>query len=52
VSFDAIVCLYTLIHMPLDEQPPLLTQIATWLRPSGWLLTTTGHGAWTGTEAD
>jgi ubiquinone/menaquinone biosynthesis C-methylase UbiE len=21
-SFDAVVCLYALIHMPLDEQPP------------------------------
>lgn len=51
-SFDAIVCLYTLIHVPLDEQPPLIGQIATWLRPGGWLLTTVGHGACTGTEND
>lgn len=49
-SFDAIVCLYTLIHLPLDEQPPLLDRIAAWLRPGGWLLATTGHHAWTGTE--
>ncbi|MGH3981847.1 MAG: class I SAM-dependent methyltransferase [Pseudonocardiaceae bacterium] len=48
-SFDAVVCLYTLIHLPLDEQAPLLSRIATWLRPGGWLLTTTGHHAWTGT---
>jgi SAM-dependent methyltransferase len=49
-SFDAVVCLYALIHMPLAEQPPLIQRIATWLRPGGWLLATVGHGAWTGTE--
>ncbi|MGA9312441.1 MAG: class I SAM-dependent methyltransferase [Pseudonocardiaceae bacterium] len=42
-SFDAVVCLYALIHMPLDEQPPLVARIATWLRPNGWFLATTGH---------
>jgi len=49
-SFDAVVCLYTLIHLPLDEQPALLGRIAGWLRPGGWLLATTGQRAWTGTE--
>lgn len=49
-AFDAVVCLYTLIHLPLDEQPLLLGRIAGWLRPGGWLLATTGHRAWTGTE--
>jgi 2-polyprenyl-3-methyl-5-hydroxy-6-metoxy-1,4-benzoquinol methylase len=49
-SFDAIVCLYALIHMPLAEQPRLLRNIAEWLRPGGWLLATTGQDAWTGTE--
>jgi 2-polyprenyl-3-methyl-5-hydroxy-6-metoxy-1,4-benzoquinol methylase len=51
-SFDAVVCLYTLIHLPLDEQPVLLGRIAGWLRPGGWLLATTGQQAWTGTEDD
>ncbi|WP_131785655.1 class I SAM-dependent methyltransferase [Protofrankia symbiont of Coriaria ruscifolia] len=51
-SFDAVVCLYALIHMPLIEQPGLLTRIATWLRPGGWLLATTGQQAWTGTDDD
>ncbi|MGP4020430.1 class I SAM-dependent methyltransferase [Saccharopolyspora sp. 5N708] len=51
-SFDAVVCLYMFIHLPLDEQPPLFARIAEWLRPGGWLLTTTGHGAWRGSEAD
>jgi SAM-dependent methyltransferase len=49
-SFDAVVSLYALIHMPLDEQPPLLARIGRWLRPGGWLLATTGQHAWTGTE--
>jgi 2-polyprenyl-3-methyl-5-hydroxy-6-metoxy-1,4-benzoquinol methylase len=49
-SFDAVVSLYALIHMPLEEQPSLLGRIGRWLRPGGWLLATTGHGAWTGIE--
>jgi len=49
-TFAAIVCLYALIHLPLDEQRALLERIAQWLRPGGTLLATVGHGAWTGTE--
>ncbi|OIJ99873.1 class I SAM-dependent methyltransferase [Streptomyces monashensis] len=49
-SFDAVVCLYTLIHVPVEEQPTLLQRIASWLRPGGWFLSTTGHRAWTGTD--
>ncbi|WDZ84507.1 class I SAM-dependent methyltransferase [Micromonospora cathayae] len=49
-SFDAVVCLYALIHMPLADQPKLIERIATWLRPGGWLLTTVGRDAWTGTD--
>lgn len=51
-SFDAVICLYALIHMPLEQQPDLIKRIATWLLPSGWLLITTGWEAWTGTEDD
>jgi SAM-dependent methyltransferase len=40
-SFNAVICLYALIHMPLDRQPRLLHDIARWLRPGGWLLATT-----------
>lgn len=49
-SFDAVVCLYALIHMPLAAQPLLLRRAARWLAPGGWLLVTAGHRAWTGTE--
>jgi SAM-dependent methyltransferase len=48
--FHAVVCLYTLIHVPLADQPGLIGRIGRWLRPGGWLLATTGHDAWTGTE--
>jgi 2-polyprenyl-3-methyl-5-hydroxy-6-metoxy-1,4-benzoquinol methylase len=50
-SFDAVVCLYTIIHVPLVRQRPLLVRMVSWLRPDGWLLITTGHKAWTGTES-
>ncbi len=49
-SFDAVVSLYSLIHMPLDAQPVLLRRIGTWLRPGGWLLAIAGQQAWTGSE--
>lgn len=49
-SFDAVVCLYALIHMPLAEQRQLIGRFANWLHPGGWLLATVGHDAWTGTE--
>jgi len=49
-GFDAVVCLYALIHVPLEEQPALLTRIASWLRPGGWFLSTAGHRAWTGVD--
>jgi SAM-dependent methyltransferase len=48
-AFDAVVCLYALIHLPLDDQPRLISRIAGWLRPGGLLLATTGARAWTGT---
>ncbi|SEE59457.1 class I SAM-dependent methyltransferase [Jiangella alba] len=51
-SFDAVVCLYALIHLPLAEQPPLLERIAGWLRPGGLFVATTGHDALTGSDDD
>lgn len=51
-SFDAILALYSLIHVPVEEQPGLLGKIAGWLKPGGWLLATTGWQAWTGQEED
>jgi SAM-dependent methyltransferase len=41
-SFDAVVSLYMLGHVPRAEQEPLLASIASWLRPGGSFLTTMG----------
>lgn len=49
-SFDAILAIYSIIHVPVEEQRELLARIALWLKPGGRLLVTVGHEAWTGTE--
>jgi SAM-dependent methyltransferase len=36
-SFDAVVALYVLLHIPRAELEPLLGRVASWLRPSGLL---------------
>lgn len=37
-SLDAVVGLYSLIHLPREEQSELLTRISGWLRPGGHML--------------
>ena len=49
-SFDAVVCLYALIHLPLTDQGRLIPRLARWLGPSGYLLVIVGHQQWTGIE--
>lgn len=49
-AFDAVVSFYALIHLPLEDQRPLVFRIAQWLRPNGYLLAIVGHGEWTGIE--
>ncbi|MGI0071341.1 MAG: class I SAM-dependent methyltransferase [Thermoplasmata archaeon] len=49
-SFGGVVCLYALIHVPLDEQPALLRKVHRMLAPGGLFLVTTGASAWTGVE--
>lgn len=51
-SFAAVVAFYSIIHIPLEEQPALFDSIASWLSPAGFLLATVGWRAWTGTEPD
>lgn len=44
--------MYTLIHIPLDEQPALIQRLGRWLRPGGWLIATVGYQALTSVEDD
>jgi len=46
-SFDAVVCFYALIHVPLQDQLNLLPKIRRWLRPAGYLLAIVGAERWT-----
>jgi cyclopropane fatty-acyl-phospholipid synthase-like methyltransferase len=41
-SFDAVMALYSLTHVPRDRYPVLLDRIAEWLRPGGVLLASMG----------
>jgi SAM-dependent methyltransferase len=49
-SFQAVVALYSIIHVPLRKQRPLIRRIFRWLIPRGWFLTIVGKEAWTGRE--
>ena len=45
-SFDAVVALFVLTHIPTAELPGLLDRISAWLRPGGaFLATFSGAGA-------
>lgn len=37
-SLDAVVGMYSIIHLPKSEQRLLMGKIASWLKPGGWLL--------------
>lgn len=50
--FEAIVALYSLIHVPVEQQEALFGRMRRWLRPGGYLLATVGNTEWTGTESD
>ncbi len=49
-SLDAIVSLYTLIHLPLADQRQLIPRLRDWLRPGGYLLVIVGAERWTGVD--
>jgi SAM-dependent methyltransferase len=51
-SFQAVVAFYSIIHIPLAEQPALFDKITSWLEPNGFLLASVGWQEWTGTEPD
>jgi cyclopropane fatty-acyl-phospholipid synthase-like methyltransferase len=49
-SVHAVVSLYALIHVPLEDQRDLFPRILAALRPGGLFLVIVGHGRWTGIE--
>ncbi|WP_338876050.1 class I SAM-dependent methyltransferase [Spirosoma sp. SC4-14] len=49
-SFGGIVALYSIIHVPLAEQPDLFRAMYRWLQSPGYLLCVVGAGEWTGTD--
>jgi cyclopropane fatty-acyl-phospholipid synthase-like methyltransferase len=51
-TFDAVVSLYAIIHVPLDGQFSLIQSIYRWLRETGVAVMIVGSRAWTGTEKD
>jgi SAM-dependent methyltransferase len=42
-TFEGIVCLYALVHVPFDERRPLLDRMHRWLRPGGVVMVTSGE---------
>lgn len=51
-SFDAVVCLYALFHIPREEQREVVHRIRACLRPRGLFLLITGHEPFEGVEPD
>lgn len=51
-SIDAVVALWSIIHVPRAEQGALVRRIHDWLRPGGRFLATWAIHAWEGQEAD
>jgi ubiquinone/menaquinone biosynthesis C-methylase UbiE len=42
-AFDAVTALYSIVHVPRDEQPELLGRIMRWLEPGGLFLASMSH---------
>jgi SAM-dependent methyltransferase len=51
-AFDAVIALYSIIHVPLMEQPALINAVYQWLIPNGYFLCIVGATEWTGMESD
>ena len=41
-SFDGVAAFYSIIHVPREEQEPLLARVGAWLRPGGLFVATMG----------
>jgi SAM-dependent methyltransferase len=51
-SFDGIVCLYAIIHVPRRSHRRILSRFRKFLKPNGLLLICTGWGDYVGVEDD
>ena len=51
-SFDAIISLYSLIHVPTEEQEGVLQKVYRLLKNDGVFLFIAGQEKWTGVEED
>ena len=51
-SFDAVVALYSIAHLPRERHAALLERVAGWLRPRGLLLASLGAGDEPGAVVD
>ena len=49
-SYDAITALYSIIHVPREEQEALLGTLGSFLKPGGRLLAVFGYNDWEGSE--
>ncbi len=49
-SFDAVIALYSIIHVPREEHGVLLRKIRRWLKPGGIFLATWPITEWEGEE--
>jgi SAM-dependent methyltransferase len=51
-TFDAVVALHSIIHVPRAEQRGMLGKIHRWLKPGGVFLATWAFAGWEGEESD
>lgn len=51
-AFDAVVALWSLIHVPKTEQPGVIEEFARVLRAGGWILVCDGTHEWAGSNPD
>ncbi len=51
-SFDAVVAICSIFHLPRAEQPALFRKVHRWLRPGGYFLCTLSHHSEAGYTED
>jgi len=49
-SFDLVTAFYSLIHIPIKEQPKILKKVFGFLKQGGYFLLTVGYKKWVGKE--